>query len=135
MMYVRIFLSIAFAGALAAQPALAQMGMGKPPIPMTLSQYDNVSTGGAIQIVVRVESRTRATLHAQFLERVGDLVYRPSGRNVDLYMPDDVPVIMGTADDVKPGAVLYVYGVATKPNNADVKRLVVDTLYVQVRGR
>jgi hypothetical protein len=40
---------------------------------------------------------------------------------------------MGSHDDLKPGTVVYVYGVATKPKAADATKLVVITPYVKTQ--
>jgi hypothetical protein len=114
---------------LLSAPALAQMA---PPVPMTPADYANVATGQPVELVVRVTSFRRTALAAELLSRETDTLYRATGKSVDLYFPADTPVVMGTAADVKPGAILYVDGVATSPGHADVKKAVALTGYVKV---
>jgi hypothetical protein len=114
-----------------ALPVLAQMG--PPPIPMSPTQFSGAAIGQSVQIAVRVQRVERSTLYAELLARETDTLSKATGKQVVLFFPDGTPVIMGTASDVVPGAVLYVYGVVTKAGHVDAKRVVVDTKYVTVQ--
>ncbi len=124
--------AFALAAALGSVAQAQMMGGHAPPVPMTAKQFSTASTGQSVQIAVRVERRKRATLWGELLEHQTDTVSKATGRHVTLYLADGTPIVMGTAADVVPGAVLFVYGVVTKPGQIDVKRLVVDTKYVRV---
>lgn len=112
-----------------AAPAVAQM---KPPTPLTAAQFAQAVPGQTLVLAVRVTSRRRDTLSADLLERRDDAHYRVTGTTVELYYPNDTPVVMGSDADVKPGAVLYVHAVATTRGHADVKSATVVTQYVSV---
>jgi hypothetical protein len=114
---------------LLAAPAAAQM---QPPIPMSSTEFSNATAGQSIKLVVRVAAVKRTALSAELLNRESDSLYKPTGKLVSLYLPEDTPVVMGSLADVKPGAVLFVYGTATTPGHADVKKLVTVTAYVKV---
>lgn len=122
----------ALAAALGSVAQAQMMGGHAPPVPMTAKQFSAARTGQSVQIAVRVERRKRATLWCELLEHQTDTVSKATGRHVTLYLADGTPIVMGTAGEVVPGAVLFVYGVVTKPGQVDVKRLVVDTKYVRV---
>lgn len=131
---MRSFLSIsALAALFAVAPlvAAAQM-MGKPPIPMTPDAFAASAAGQMVQIAVRVDSVKRSTVTGHVLQHETDTRARLSNRRVTLFLPGGTPVVMGSASDVVPGAVLYVYGIVTKPDNVDAKRVVIDTRYVTV---
>ena len=115
----------------AASPVLAQMG--PPPIPMSLTQFSRAAIGQSVQITVRVRRAERSTLYAELLARQTDALSKDTGKQVVLFFPDDTPVVMGSLSDVVPGAVLYVYGVVTKADHVDAKRVVVVTKYVKVQ--
>lgn len=132
---MKTFASIAGALALAASisgAAKAQMMGHQPPVPMTPAQFSSTLPGQSVQIAVRVRHVDRNTIQAVLLQHVTGAVSKATHTAVVLYFPDGTPVIMGSARDVTPGAVLFVYGVVTKPYHVDVKRLVVDTQYVKV---
>jgi hypothetical protein len=114
---------------LLAAPATAQM---QPPIPMSPAEFSNATAGQTIKLVVRVAAVKRTALSAELLDRQSDSLYKATGKTVSLYLPEDTPVVMGSLADVKPGAVLFVYGTATTPGHADVKKLVAVTAYVKV---
>jgi len=118
------------AGLFAAAPAGAQM---KPPTPMTAAQFVQSVAGQSLVLAVRVTGRQRDVVHAELLARRDDSHYRAIGTPVELYFPADTPVVMGSEDDVKAGAVLFVYAVATTRGHADVKRVTVISSYVTVQ--
>jgi len=123
-------LTFAFtAFALASGPVAAQM---KPPIPLTASQFESVVPGASIVLAVRVDSRLRDDVRGEILDRFDDAHYKATTVIVDLYYPQDTPTAMGSGDDVKAGAVLFVHAVATTRGHADVNRATVVTPYVTV---
>ncbi|HEX3671189.1 MAG TPA: hypothetical protein VHT92_05735 [Candidatus Cybelea sp.] len=130
MKYFRTIAASAVLFAFAA-PALAQMGQ-PPPIPMTPAQFAQATPGQSVEISVRVKHVDRSTLYTELLEHQSASVAKATGREVAIFFPDGTPVIMGSASDVTAGALLYVYGVLTKPGHVDAKRVVVDTKYVTV---
>lgn len=111
---------------------LAQMMMHGPPTPMTAQQLASSLPGQSVQIEVRVQKSDRASVTADLLQRETDALSKATGKTVELYLPDGTPVIMGSISQVVPGAVLFVYGVVTKPNHVDVKKVIVVTQYVKV---
>ena len=127
---IRSIALILVGSALAAAPGLAQM---KPLTPLTATQFAQAVPGQSLVLAVRVTTRERDTLRAELLERRDDSHYRDSGTSVELYCPQDTPVVMGSAADVKPGAVLFVHAVATTRGRADVKQVTVVTQYVSVQ--
>ncbi len=112
-----------------AAPAGAQMG---PPATLTARQFAATATGQNVELAVRITARSRTTLEAELLDRLDDERYRATGKRVTLYLPAETPFVMGSAADVKSGAVLVVYAVTTTANHADVKRVVVITPYASV---
>ncbi len=116
--------------ALSSAPLGAQM---RPPVPLTVSQFHSVVAGTRVVLAVRVDSRLRDDVRGEILERLDDAHYKTTGVTVELYYPQDTPTAMGSVDDVKAGAVLFVHAVATTHGHADVKRATVVTPYVTVR--
>jgi len=127
-------LTAAFAGLIltvaAVAPAAAQM---RPPVPLTVSQFDSTVAGTPIVLAVRVVSRVRDDVRGEILERIDDADYKATGKIVDLYYPQDTPTAMGSGDDVKAGAVVFVHAVATTRDRADVKRATIVTPYVTIK--
>ncbi len=111
---------------------VAQMTMHAPPVPMTPEEFAKAQAGQSVQIAVRVDRVQRTTLYAELLRHETDTTSKATGKQVVLYFADGTPVMMGSAADVATGSVLYVYGILTKPNHVDAKRIVVDTKFVKV---
>lgn len=103
-----------------------------PPIPMTAAQFGSSTSGQNVILAVRVNRLARTELDAELLERVNDALYKKTGKRVTLYLPQETPFVMGSIADVKPGAIVFVYGVATTAGRADVKKAVVVTAYAHV---
>ncbi len=125
--------ALAIALAAGLMPAAAADAQMKPPTPVTAAQFAQSVPGQSLVLAVRVTGRERDTLHAGLLARRDDSHYVSTGTPVELYFPAGTPVTMGSDADVKPGAVLFVYAVATTRGHADVKRVTVVTSYVTVQ--
>ncbi len=113
----------------ASGAARAQMA---PPMPLTAAQFASSATGQSVTLVVRVDRLVRASLDAELLERVSDSLYKTTGQRVSLYLPAETSFVMGSMSDLKPGAIVFVYAVATTAAHADVKKVIVVTPYVKV---
>lgn len=107
--------------------------MQSPPVPMSPSQFGQAGAGQSVQIAVRVQRVERSTLYGELLAHETDTLAKATGKDVVIFFADGTPVVMGSASDVVAGAVLYVYGIVTRPGHVDAKRVVVDTKYVTVR--
>ena len=103
-----------------------------PPTPMTPAQFASSATGQSVTLVVRVNRLARESLDAELLDRINDSLYKTTGKRVSLYLPAETSFVMGSMSDLKPGAVVFVYAVATTADHADVKRVIVVTPYVKV---
>jgi hypothetical protein len=110
---------------------LAQM-MAPPPA-MTDAAIARAQPGDKINLVVRVDGFARHTIAGHVLNPLTSSSYRLTKNTMAIYAPQETAYVMGSADDVHPGAVLYIYAVATKANAADATRIVVITPYATVR--
>ena len=129
-MNIRSLILVALAATVFPVAAAGQM---QPPQPMTTAESQSAPSGSPVQIVVRVTSLQRENLQADLLAQVDASHYKTTATQLDLYFSADTPVVMGSVADVKAGAVLYIYAVATAHNRADVKKAVVVTPFVKVR--
>jgi hypothetical protein len=112
-----------------AAPAVAQM---QPPAPLSANEFASAAVGSRVSLAVRVDARVRSTVRAELLDRETDERYRATGARVEFYEAGGTPVVMGTAADVKPGAVAIVTAVVTGKRRADLKRIIILTPYVSV---
>ena len=118
--------------ALAASALASAQMMNPPPVPMSPVEFAHAVPGQSVEIAVRVQRADRSTLYTELLAHQTGTQAKATGKEVVIFFPDGTPVVMGTASDVTAGAVLYVYGIVTKPGHVDAKRVVVDTKYVTV---
>ena len=128
----RNILATAAMMAVLSAPALAQMGHGAP-VPMTPAEFAQANPGQSVQVEVRVRTVLRSTLETELLSRQTDSVAKTTGKEIVIFFPDGTPVVMGSAADVTPGAVLFVDGILTKPGHVDAKRVVLVTKYVTIQ--
>jgi hypothetical protein len=128
---MKTLIAASFAALLAStSPAAAQM---QPPTPLSANEFASAAVGSRVSVAVRVDAHVRSTVRAELLDRETDERYRATGARVELYQSDGTPVVMGTAADVKPGAVAIVTAVVTGKRRADLKRIIILTPYVSVR--
>jgi hypothetical protein len=128
--------SFASACALAAGTMIASTitagAQMRAPLALSAAQWSRTPVGARVELVVRVRARARATISAELLESRDRNAYAATGTQVVLYLADGMPVLMGGDEDVRPGAIVSVAGVATGKGRADVTRAVVLTGYVHV---
>lgn len=113
--------------------ALLLAQMMAPPPAMTDTALAHSRPGQKVNLVVRVDGFGRHTISGHVLNRVTDASYTLTKSTIAIYAPQETSFVMGSSDDVHPGAVLYVYAVATKPQAADATKIVVVTPYVTVK--
>ena len=111
---------------------IAQMGMGNPPA-MSAAEIAKSSSGTQLHFVLRIDQMQRTTAVGHVLDPISGNQYHVSSSVLSVHVANDLPVVMGSHDDLKPGSVVFVYGVATKPKAADATKLVVITPYVKTQ--
>ncbi len=129
MRYATLALTALMIGSSVA-PAMAQM---RPPTPLTAAQFAGARPGQSVQLVVRVDNIKGTNVRATLLEQIGDEKYKATKQHIQLYFPEQTPVVMGTSRDVASNAILSIAAVATKVNQADIKQVTVITNYVKVQ--
>lgn len=112
-------------------PAIAQ-GMSSPPA-MSATEIAKSATGTQVYFVLRIDRMQRTTAIGHVLDPVSGTTYHVTPSIMSVHVANDLPVVMGSHDDLKPGGVIFVYGVATKPKSADATKLVVITQYVKTQ--
>jgi hypothetical protein len=126
------FLKAFVLAVLFAIPMLWAEARMRAPIPLTSQQFAGAPAGQPVKLIVRVDALGPQRLRGEVLARRTDSDYVTTGSHVELAYRDDVPIVMGAATDIVPGAVLFVDGTVTSPGRATVRRLVVVTKYVSV---
>ncbi len=112
--------------------ALLVAQMQSPPA-MTADQIDRSAPGAHLNLVIRVDSFARNTIAGHVLDRITDSAYSLTKDAIAIYAPSDTAFAMGSSGDLRPGAVVYVYAVATKAHAADATKIVIVTPYVTVK--
>ena len=109
------------------------MGMQNPQA-MTSAQIAASGPGTKVYLVARIDGIRRTMANAEILDPIGNSTsaYRDSHVKLALYVPNDLPVIMGARKDLKPGAIVFVYGVTTGKGRADATKAVVITPYAHI---
>jgi hypothetical protein len=115
-----------------AATMIAQMSMSNPPA-MTGAEIAKSASGTQLHFVLRIDQMQRTTALGHVLDPVSGNDYHVSSSVIAVHVANDLPVVMGSHDDLKPGAVVFVYGVATKAKAADATKLVVITPYVKTQ--
>jgi hypothetical protein len=106
---------------------------GMTPITMPPAMMKRLKVGESMRAVVRIDAVPAAgRFAATLLERIDDADYRASAAQLSLVVAPGTPLVMGTAADLRPGAVAQVGGVLDPARELVVKQAVILTGYVRV---
>lgn len=126
-MHPRFALAASIAGALALSACMRMA----PPTPSTADAFAAMPAGRAVELVVRVDSVSGATLRGRLAEQVRESTYSLT-KPVTLILPPQTPVSMGSIGDIQPNAVIFVRAIVTARGQAQIKKATVLTSYVHI---
>src|SRR5271154_801206 len=99
------------------------------------SVYKAARPGQSVKAVLVVEAReSDAALTGHLLRPVTETDYRRTSTSIRALIEPTVRVIMGTTDDLKPGAIAQFDGVADSQGAIRVRRIVILSAYIHVVG-
>lgn len=91
--------------------------------------------GQGLKAVVRLEGTPRADVYtAELLESVDGTIYRATPNHLQIALLPETEVVMGSAADVRPGAVVQVAGTIDREHTIRAKRIVILTGFISVAG-
>jgi hypothetical protein len=91
--------------------------------------------GQSVKAVLVIEAReSEAALTGHLLRPVTETDYRRTSTSIRALIEPTVRVIMGTTDDLKPGAIAQFDGVADGQGAIRVRRIVILSAYIHVVG-
>lgn len=94
---------------------------------------ESTRPGGTVKTVVRLEGPgERARYLAAALASVDETTYRESGSHLELELTPQTTFVMGSAADVRPGAIVEVAGTLDADHVVRARRIVVLTGYIKV---
>ncbi len=94
---------------------------------------ESAQPGGTVKAVVRLERPgERGRYLAAALASVDETTYRESGGHLELELTPQTTFVMGSADDVRPGAIVEVAGLLDAAQVVRARRIVILTGYVKV---
>jgi hypothetical protein len=95
--------------------------------------YKAARPGQPIKAVLQIEAREGATgVTGHLLRPVTETAYRKTSTPIRALIEPSVRVIMGTTDDLKPGAVAQFDGIADGRGAIRVRRIVILSAYIHV---
>lgn len=125
---------IAVVGAVAYLGAdIAGRAMLMQPAKTDVSAYEAAKAGAPLKAIVQIDTREDGGLvTGHLLTPVTETTYRRTATLVHAHVEAAVRVIMGTPDDVKPGAIAQFDGVADGAGTMTVRRVVMLSAYIHV---
>jgi hypothetical protein len=97
------------------------------------SVYKPARAGQSVKAILEVETRDGASgLTGHLLRPISETAYRKTSTSIHALIEPNVRVIMGTTDDLKPGAVAQIDGVAEGGGDIRVRRIVILSAYIHV---
>lgn len=112
---------------------IAGRAMQMQPAKTDVSAYEAAKAGAPLKAIIQIDARDEGGLvTGHLLTPVTETTYRKTATVVRAHVEKAVRVIMGTPDDVKPGAVAQFDGVADGAGTMTVRRVVMLSAYIHV---
>jgi len=127
---------VAGAAIWAANSVLARAGRMKT-ADTSAQAFSTVAPGTHFEAVVKIDQVNRKTLKCTALEKVNDTTFRrprTGGSTISVALTPGTSFVMGTAQDVSPGAIVQIAGTVTADHVLIVSRIVILTGYVRLTG-
>jgi hypothetical protein len=107
--------------------------MQMEPAKTGVAEYQSAKAGTPIKIIVEIDGNDGAdALTGHLLEPVTETTYRRTSAEFRAEIGPAMRVIMGTADDLKGGAIAQLDGVTDGRGTIQVRRAVILSAYVHV---
>jgi hypothetical protein len=98
-----------------------------------LSVYNAARAGQSVHAVLEIEAREgAAALSGHLLRPLSETAYRKTSTPVRALYEPTVRIIMGSTDDLKPGAIAQFDGIADGRGAVRVRRFVILSAYIHV---
>lgn len=112
---------------------IAGRAMQMEPAKTTAAAYQATKAGGRVKAIVEIDSRdSGGAVTGHLLIPVTETTYRKTATLVRAHVEPAMRVIMGTTDDVKPGAVAQFDGMADGNGGMMLSRIVILSAYIHV---
>jgi hypothetical protein len=112
---------------------IAGRAMQMRPATTDTSAYGAAKAGAPLKAIIEIDTTDDGGLvTGHLLTPVTETTYRKTTTLVHAHVEKSVRVIMGTPDDVKPGAIVQFDGVADGAGTITVRRVVMLSAYIHV---
>lgn len=112
----------------AAKPPRKMMGL----LPTTAAEMAATSAGEQIDVAFAVDEASPSLLRGLVLDRDGKGAYHPTSQPIAARWQADTPLVMGTIEGVRLGAILRLKGLLGADGIVDAQQIVILTGYVDV---
>jgi hypothetical protein len=97
------------------------------------SEFAELKNEDQAKIVIEISEASEGRIHGRLLAKKDETHYMPTANSVEIRWGKSTAVVMGKAEDVRSGAVVYVTGKVGADHSVEAKQIVVLTGYVQVK--
>jgi hypothetical protein len=112
---------------------IAGRAMQMQPTTTDASAFGAAKVGAPVKAIIQIDTKDDGGfVTGHLLTPVTETSYRKTKTLVHAYVRPAVRVIMGTVDDVKPGAIAQFDGVADGAGTMTVRRVVMLSAYIHV---
>lgn len=85
------------------------------------------------KVVIEITEAPQGHVRGKLLEKQDETHYTRTTKDVEARWGKQTAIVMGKADDIKPGAVVHVTGKVAADRSVEAKQIVILTGYVQVK--
>jgi hypothetical protein len=97
------------------------------------SEFAALTNDAEAKVVLEITEAPPEHIRGKLLERKDETHYSRTAENVDATWNKQTAIVMGKAEDIKPGAVVHVTGKMAADHSVEARQIVVLTGYVQVK--
>src|SRR5215469_15177329 len=97
------------------------------------AEFEALRSEADAKVVIEITEAPQGRVRGKLLERQDETHYTRTGKEVEATWDKKTAIVMGKADDIKPGAVVHVTGKLAADHGVEARQIVILTGYVQVK--
>jgi hypothetical protein len=97
------------------------------------AEFAALTNDADAKVVIEIAEAAHGRVRGKLLERQDETHYKRTTKDVEATWNKQTAIVMGKAEEVKPGAVVHVTGKVAPDHSVEARQIVILTGYVQVK--
>jgi hypothetical protein len=96
-------------------------------------EFAQLKPQDSTKIVVEVSAASEGRIRGKLLDKQDETHYLRTTNQTEIVWSKDIPIVMGKAEDIHPGAIVHIRGKVAADHSVQAQQIVILTGYVQVK--